>query len=174
MQNLDEVLDTDLSDWEIARRLMSMLWNQYDVSGISYGRSLRAGLLEAIVFNTELPDGDGYDLIDLENKAKERKHMGMPDQLLLNLGMAWLPTHHFFCFIIREIDRWYEKYAHDELGPILTFERKTVQVLLSLMRAKEHLRQFDEAGISFSTKELLDEGKEIGYSLNLRDNCMFW
>lgn len=170
MQNLDEVIETDLSDWEIARLLMNMLWNLYDASGISWGRSLRAGLLEAIVFNTELPNGDGYDLIDLEKKAKERKYMGMPDQLLLNLGMAGLPTHHFFCLIIREIDRCYEKYAHDEFGPILSIEKKIVQILFSLMRVKEHLCQFDEVGISFSTAELLKEGREIGYIQNERDN----
>jgi len=157
----------DLSDWQIARLIISSLWNQYDVSGISYGRSLRAALLETIVFNTDKPSYEFF-LNDLENEAKKRGGIGEPNQLVLNLGLAGLPSHHFFCFVIREINRWYIDYAHDTYGPILIYERRMIGILFSLMLVNEHLRQFDEKGIRYSADELLDEGKEINYTAN---NC---
>ena len=186
MQNSEnlEILK-NLSGWQIARLIMEKLWHRYDAYDISYGRSLRASLLETIVFNTEKPsEGEfGLDLEILTNEAKKRMGIGEPNQLLLNLGLVGLPTYHFFCFVMKEIDKWYERYSDNQLGsvlicecerrifriPMLKCEREKIDVLLSLMQVSEHLHQFDEIGITYSTDELLREGRNINYAINACD-----
>lgn len=186
MQNSEDLeMLKNLSGWQIARLIMERLWHRFDAYDIAYGRSLRASLLETIVFNTEKPsEGEfGIELEILINEAQERKGIGEPNQLLLNLGLVGLPTYHFFCFIIKEIDKWYEKYTDSQLDsvlicecerrmfriPMLKCERKKIAVLLSLMQVDEHLRQFREAGITYSTEELLAEGRNINYAINTCD-----
>jgi hypothetical protein len=183
MQNSEDIeILKNLSDWQIARLIMERIWHRYDMYEISYSQSLRADLLETIVFNTEKPpEGEfGIELEFLIDEAQKRKSIGEPKQLILNLGLAGLPLHHFFCFVIREIDRWYEKYTSNQPDsalmcecegrifriPMLKCERKKIGALFSLMQVNEHLRQFDEMGITYSADELLKEGRNINYVLN--------
>lgn len=156
-----------LSHWELVRMIMNRIWNRFDTGGISYERSLRSDLLEKITGITNA----GYhiylevDVDDLYKEALIRNHDFEISQKLLPLGLNGLPLYYYACFVVREIKRWYETNKIEDM--YAPSERRNVEKLAESMRIDLYLKQFDLQGITHSVQEILEEGRERQYTLNM-------
>lgn len=163
MNDMDRL--KSLTNWQIARLLMSFLWQGYSSAGINIGRSLQAALLESITNITERPQCS-YDLNFLLREAENRKCDDESRQLVMNMGLTGLSSQYFFCFVVRELRRWYEVNAVVDSQPILILDRRIIGAISSLLQVDGCPKQFDFLGVRYEPKELIKEGEERLYSLN--------
>lgn len=145
---------------DLFRLILNRIWVRYSASGISDGRSLRAGLLEGIINLIPLQIYvEGYDLEDFLESASRKGALRWDGQLLLNLGIRGLPAFYLFLFLIREMQVWYEWDEANSDSPLRT-EKKQIDILAEYMGVKEHLRQFDDAQIRYTPRQLIDEAND--------------
>lgn len=155
-----------VSNWRLALLVMIRLWQQYDASGVSIRRSLRAHLIELIIGTH--PSSDHMEEVETSDLIEEMKNRTLQDpipdnQLMLDLGVRGLPDNIFCCFVIRELRRWYENDEKTQEYPLAS-EKRIVDALAMFLEVEEYLRQLDERGILYTSQELIDEGEE-------RDHC---
>ncbi len=154
-----------LDNHQIAFLIMNRLWRMYDAGGVSIRRSLRAALLEVILglikIENYFNEDAGLGIETLVEEARTRKVTNCPVQLYFNFGLKGMPHSLFFCFILREMRRWYKEQENEYLS---NHERKIVETLCYLFDCDRSLAQFDVAGVSYSREQLLQEGDDRSYT----------
>ncbi len=173
MNKDDNVPMSQFNDWQLSLLILNMLWVRYDVSGISVGRSLRADLVETITDLTRVEHFPDHfiEICELTDVVKIRRKIVVEEQLHLDLGLTGLPSNIFYCFIVRQIMRWYEEDKKNEFA--LTYECKIVEALYSLMSCDERLKHFDERGVTYTHDQLLQEGRNRKWSRFLYSQSLY-
>jgi hypothetical protein len=142
---------------------MRRLWSGYDTGGISMARSLRAALLESVMYLIPAPEGKNFGNEELlEEAAKRKRSLSREYQPEFPACMSethFLSLDIFTCFVILEMKRWYD---HDRRVNKfwLTDETRMVKALCRLVKVPDKLKPFRTLNISFSPQKLLQEGRD--------------
>jgi hypothetical protein len=149
-----------LGTLQLLRLMLNRLWQRYDVGGISYGRRLRAGLVEAI-FKLIEPGKNDYELEDekIHNIAREREPLNLGNQGVLDLGLGGLSSIHLIMFLLRELESWYVLDSAESEFP-LVIEHRFVTEMCRLAGVARNLDQFDRQSRRYSPLELIGEADE--------------
>ncbi|MGE5392386.1 MAG: hypothetical protein ACM3NH_01450 [Candidatus Saccharibacteria bacterium] len=137
---MDKALLRTYGNEDLARLLLRILWQGYDADGISYGRSLRAFLLESA--RHYLPevklDFGPEDHSAVIDEAELRVRTKEPVQLLLYPGRGPIEGFmdcQFLQLLLMEIKRWYRQQR------AVDFYRRDLRVLeLALSLVPHNLR----------------------------------
>ncbi len=164
-----QIRPEDFSNYGLARMIMKFLWRCYDSGGVSMGRSLRAGLLEACTNilpqppEYEIWDEDILDAVDMwglveeaDKRTQARKSNEV--QLVLFQEVEFIPDWEFSCLTISRLVEW---YANEALKSEWDFgsERKVVYALFSFMRGPHIIKQFSDIYDTLTPLHLIEDGR---------------
>ncbi len=134
----------ELSSWELARLMMSKLWQLYDVGGISMRRSHIARLLESVYWLVQYK-GEGADLEGVFPEVLRRIEVQSDIQLSLFTSLPDIPTFYLTCLVIDQMEKWYEKEERGGRWNGLR-EKQLICAIARLIRSREHSAQFFAIG----------------------------
>ncbi len=154
----------DLSDWELARALMSHLNNRYSVGGISMGRSKQSFWLDMILSMLELT-AEWYNMDEdkLIAEARSRKKIAHVQLLpgFVEMQIQHIDITYLYIFIIQEIWQHYEAVMYDDHGLRHPFgEWYILEALMTLLDVKAVLTQFNQVRTNFTRDKIKAEMRD--------------
>ncbi len=154
----------DVSNFDIARLLMSRLWNTYDLGGISSCRAERAGLLEAMTNVASIRWRDEHIstrvLIQESYRRTPVEWPFMPESLS---DLRSLCFGHFCSFCLDKMGEWYSQDPLVEVSQgcfVSIAERDIFDAVSRILRAKEEAALLKAHGFTPTARQLLDEARQ--------------
>jgi len=163
---------SDLSNKDLARLLLRLLWQRYDVGGISMGRSPQSRLLEAVMGILPLPDIAGIDSLLLGEMIEEgRTRLGVVtsgSQLFFSRDqLIYLPNLCIGYLLLKKLSELFHELESSRGYPVSSYEKEVIDVAGGLLSADmvESLIDINKLLTQFSRDDLfLEVGDRVYFA----------
>ncbi len=153
-----------LSNKDLARLLLRLLWQRYDVGGISTGRAPESRLLESAMDILPLPDVasvDGFLLEDMMEEGRTRlKIRSSGSQLFFSQDqLVYLSDLCVAYLVLKKLSELFDELERSRGYPVPSHEKELVGIATALLPASmtESLTDINKLLTLFSGEDLLLE-----------------